>query len=72
MSWYHSLIISVGHYVLTLLSELGSYRLNMDVLYASTSGLSIYLCRGVLWLCWDVNLEIPLCLFKSCQLIAQH
>ena len=55
MSWYHSLVLSVGQYVVTLLSELGSCRLNMDVLYASTSGLSIHLCKGILWLCWVAN-----------------
>ena len=44
----------------------------MDVLFASTSGLSIHLCRGVLWLYWVANLEIPFCLFQHCQLIVQH
>ena len=24
-----------------------------------------HLCRGILWLCWDANLKIPLCLCKS-------
>ena len=55
MSWYHSLVLNVGQYIVTLLSELGSCRLNMDVLYASTSGLSIHLCKGILWLCWVAN-----------------
>ena len=50
MSWYHSLVLSVGQYLVTLLSELGSCRLNMDVLCASTSNPNIYLCRGVFWL----------------------
>ena len=50
MSWYHSLILSVGQYVVTLLSELGSYRLNMD---AST--VSIHLCKGTLSLFWVAN-----------------
>ena len=72
MSWYHSLVLSAGQYVVTLLSKLGSCRLNMDILCASTSGPSIYLCMGILWLCWDCNWKIPLCLFLSFQLIAQH
>ena len=55
MSWYNSLVLNVGQYVVTLLSELGSSRLNMDVLYVSTSGLSIHLCKGILWLCWVAN-----------------
>ena len=71
MSWYHSLVLSVGQYVVTLLSELGSFRLNMDVLYTSTSGPGIHLCKGILWLSWDTNCEIPLCLYRSCQLIVQ-
>ena len=36
MSWYHSLVLSVGQYFVTLLSELESCRLNISVLYAST------------------------------------
>ena len=32
MSWYHSLVLSVGQYIVTQLSKLGSCRLNMDVL----------------------------------------
>ena len=36
----------MGQYVVTLLSEIGSCRLNMDILYARTSGLSIHLCKG--------------------------
>ena len=51
MSWYHSLVLSVGQYVVTLLSELENCRLNMDVLHARTSGPSIHLCKGILWLC---------------------
>ena len=55
MSYYYSLVLNVGQYVVTLLSVLGSYGLNMDVLYASKSGPSIHLCKGILWLCWDAN-----------------
>ena len=55
MSWYHSLVLTVGQYVLSLLSELGSCRLNIDVLFAITSGPNIHLCRGILWLCWFAN-----------------
>ena len=44
MSWYHSLVQSVEQFVVTLLSELLGYRLNMDVLFVVTSGLSIHLC----------------------------
>ena len=33
MTWYHSLVLSVGQYVVTQLSKLGSFRLNMDVLH---------------------------------------
>ena len=43
MSWYYSLVLNVGQYVVTLLSDLKSFRLNMIVLYASTSGPSIHL-----------------------------
>ena len=64
MSWYHSLALSVGQYVVTLLSELEDCRLNMDVLYVSTSGPSIHLCKGMLCLCWDANWEIPLYLLE--------
>ena len=42
------------------------------VVCASTSGPSTHLCKGILWLCWDANWEIPLCLFRSYQLIVQH
>ena len=42
MGWYHSLVLSVGQYVGTQLSKLESCRLNMDVLYMGTSGLSIH------------------------------
>ena len=55
MSWYHSLVPSVGQYIVTQLSELGSCRLNMDILFASTSGPNIHFCSGILWLCWDAN-----------------
>ena len=55
MSWYHSLVLSVGQYLKTLLSKLENCRLNMDVLYASTSGPSIHLYKGILWLCWDAK-----------------
>ena len=51
MIWHHSLFQSVGQYVVTQLSELVSCRLNMDVLFVDTSGLSIHLCKGILWLC---------------------
>ena len=34
ISWYHSFVLSVGQYVVTQLSKLGSYRLNIDVLFA--------------------------------------
>ena len=44
----------------------------MIVLYASTSGLSIHLCKGVLWLCWVANCEIPFCLFQHFQYIIQQ
>ena len=43
MSWYHSLLQSVEQFVVTLLSELVGCRLNMDVLFVVTSGLSIHL-----------------------------
>ena len=43
MSRYHYFVISVGQYFMTLLSELESCWLNMDVFYVSTSGLSIHL-----------------------------
>ena len=62
MSWCHSLVQSVGQYVVTLLSMLYSYKLNMVVLYANTSSPIIRLCKGILWLCWNANCEIPLCL----------
>ena len=32
------------------LSKLGSFRLNIDVFFAGISGLSIHLCKGILWL----------------------
>ena len=37
MSWHHSLVQSVKQFVVTQLSELGSSRLNMDVLSVDTS-----------------------------------
>ena len=55
MLWYHSLVLSVGQYVMTQLSKLGSCRLNIDVFFESKSGPSIHLCRGILWLYWDYN-----------------
>ena len=45
MSWYHSLVLSVGQSVVTQLSELVSCRHNMDVLFVDTSDLSIHLCK---------------------------
>ena len=50
MSWHHSLVQSVGQSVVTQLSELVSCRLNMDILFVDTSGLSIHLYYGILWL----------------------
>ena len=50
MSWHHSLAQSVGQSIVTQLSELLGCRLNTDVLLVETSGLSIYLCKGILWL----------------------
>ena len=44
MSWYHSLVQSVEQFVVTLLSELVGCRLNIDVFFVVTSGLSIHLC----------------------------
>ena len=44
MSWYHSLVQSMEQFVVTQLSELVGYRLNMDVLFVVTSGLSTHLC----------------------------
>ena len=44
MSCHHYLVQSMGQSVVTELSELVSYRLNMDVLFVNTSGLSIHLC----------------------------
>ena len=51
VSWHHSLVQSVGKSVVTHLSELVSYRLNIDVLFVDTSVLSIHFCKGILWLC---------------------
>ena len=50
VSWYHSLVQYVGQYVVTQLSQLQGCRLNMDVLFIDTSGLSIHLYKGILWL----------------------
>ena len=50
MSWHHFLVQSVGQSVVTQLSELVSCRLNMYILFVDTSGLSIHLCKGILWL----------------------
>ena len=44
MNWNHFLVQSVGQSVVAQLSELVSCRLNMDVLFVDTSGLSIHLC----------------------------
>ena len=50
MSLHHSLVQSVKQFVVTQLSELESCRLNMDVLFVVTSGLSIHLYKGILWI----------------------
>ena len=50
MNRHHSLVQSVGQSVVTQLSEIVSFRLNKDVLFVDTSGLSIHLCKGILWL----------------------
>ena len=55
MSWYHSLVLIVGQYIVTQLSKLERYRLNMSVLFVSTSGPSIHLCRRINWLYWVAN-----------------
>ena len=34
MSWYHSLVLSVGQYIVTLLSELENCRLNICCMLA--------------------------------------
>ena len=44
MSWHHSLVQSVEKFVVTQLSELIGCRLNIDILFVVTSGLSIHLC----------------------------
>ena len=49
-SWHHSLVQSVAQFVVTQLSELGSSRLTMDVLSVDTSGPSMHLYEGILWL----------------------
>ena len=48
MSWHHALFQSMGQSALTQLSKLVSCRLNMDVLFIDTSGLSIHLCKVIL------------------------
>ena len=50
ISWHHSLAQNVGQYVVSQLSELVGYRLNIDVLFVDTSGLIIHLCKGILCL----------------------
>ena len=50
MSWHHSLVPSIGQCVVTQLSKLVGCRLSTDVLFVDTSGLSIQLCKGILWL----------------------
>ena len=50
MSWHHYLVQSVGQSVVTRLSELVSCRLNINVLFVGTSGIGIYLCKGILWM----------------------
>ena len=50
ISWHCSLVQSVGQSVVTQLSEQVSCRLNMDVLFVDTSGLSIHLCKEIFWL----------------------
>ena len=72
MNWYHSLVQSVGQYVVTQLSELLGFRLNIDVLFVDTSGLSIHLYKGILWLYWNASWEILVCLYQLNQLIVQH
>ena len=69
---YHSLVQSVEQYIVTLLSVLWNCRLNVDVCHVVTSGISIHLCKGILWPYWDTKWEILLCLFRSYQLIGQH
>ena len=44
----------------------------MSVFFVCTSGLSIHLCKGILWLFWNVNREILLCLSQLYLLIVQH
>ena len=44
ISWHYSLVQSVEQFVVTQLSEVVGFRLNMDVLFVVTSGLSIHLC----------------------------
>ena len=72
MSWHHSLVQSMGQSVVTQLSDLVSCRLNVNVSFVDTSSLSIHLCKGILWLYWNDNWEILVCLFQLYQLIVQH
>ena len=44
MSWHHSLVQSVEQFIVTQLSKLVSYRLNIDVFFLVISVLSIHLC----------------------------
>ena len=44
MSWHHSLVQSVDQFLVTQLSELVGFSLNIDVLFVVTSGLSLHLC----------------------------
>ena len=50
ISWHHSLVQSGGQSVVTEFSKLVSCQLNMDVLFVGKSGLSIHLCKAILWL----------------------
>ena len=72
ISKYHSLVLIMGQYVVTQLSKLASFRLNMDMLFVRTSGLSIHLYKGIHWLYCDANREILFYLFQLNQLIVQH
>ena len=72
MSWNHSLVLSVGQYFVTQLSQLLGCRLNMNVLFVDTGGLSTQFCKGILWLYWNASWEILLCLFQLYQLLVQY
>ena len=56
ISWHHSLIQSVGQSVVTQLSEIVSCRLNIDVLFVGTSGLSIHFVRESFG-CFEMSVE---------------